>query len=65
MPTPTVTHAFQPGHTCSNKATPPDGATPWSKDIQTITAYYSVWNVLFEGGRYWVVLIHFGYYRVS
>ena len=37
MPTPTVTHPFQPGHTYSNKATPPDGATPWSKDIQTIT----------------------------
>jgi hypothetical protein len=37
MPIPTVTHPFQPGHTYSNKATPPDGATPWSKDIQTIT----------------------------
>jgi hypothetical protein len=37
MPTPTVTHPFQPGHTYSNKATPPDGATPRSKDIQTIT----------------------------
>jgi hypothetical protein len=32
-----MTHPFQPGHTYSNKATPPDGATPWSKDIQTIT----------------------------
>jgi hypothetical protein len=32
-----VTHPFQPGHTYSNKATPSDGATPWSKDIQTIT----------------------------
>jgi hypothetical protein len=40
MPTPTVTHPFQPGHIYSNKATPPDGATPWSKDIQTITASY-------------------------
>jgi hypothetical protein len=37
MPTPTVTHPFQPGHTYSNKATRPDGTTPWSKDIQTIT----------------------------
>jgi hypothetical protein len=37
MPTPTVTHPFQPGHTYSNKAIPSDGATPWSKDIQTIT----------------------------
>ena len=37
MSTPTVTHPFQPGRTYSNKATPPDGATPWSKDIQTIT----------------------------
>ena len=32
-----MTHLFQPGHTYSNKATPSDGATPWSKDIQTIT----------------------------
>jgi hypothetical protein len=32
-----VTHPFQPGHTYSNKATPPDVATPWSKDLQTIT----------------------------
>jgi hypothetical protein len=39
MPTLTVTHPFQPGHTYSNKATPPDGATPWSKDIQTITSF--------------------------
>jgi hypothetical protein len=37
MSTPTVTHPFQPGHTYSNKATPPHGATPWSKDIETIT----------------------------
>ena len=32
-----MTHPFQPGHTYSNKATPSDGATPWPKDIQTIT----------------------------
>ena len=32
-----MTHTFQPGHTYSNKATPSDGATPWSKDIQAIT----------------------------
>jgi hypothetical protein len=37
MPTPTVTHPLQPGHTHSNKATPPNDATPWSKNIQTIT----------------------------
>jgi hypothetical protein len=36
-PTPTVTHLFQPGNTYSIKATPPDSATPWSKNIQTIT----------------------------
>jgi hypothetical protein len=41
MPTPTVTHPFQSGHTYSNKATPSDGATPWSKDIQTITVMMS------------------------
>ena len=40
MPTPTVTHLLQPGHTYSNKATPPNGATPWSKNIQTITVVY-------------------------
>ena len=32
-----MTHPFQPGHTYSNKATPSDGATSWSKHIQTIT----------------------------
>jgi hypothetical protein len=37
MSTPTVTHLLQPGHTYFNKATPPNGATPWSKNIQTIT----------------------------
>ena len=37
MPKPIVKHPFQQGHTYSNKAIPPDGATPWSKDIQTIT----------------------------
>jgi hypothetical protein len=37
MPTPTVTRLLQPGHTYSNKATPPHGATPWSKNKQTIT----------------------------
>jgi hypothetical protein len=35
--TPTVTHLLQPGHTYSNKATPPNGVTPWPKNIQTIT----------------------------
>jgi hypothetical protein len=39
-PTSTVTHLFQPCHTYSIKATPPDGATPWSKNIQTITLSY-------------------------
>jgi hypothetical protein len=33
----TVTHLLQPGHTYSNKGTPPNGATPWPKNIQTIT----------------------------
>jgi hypothetical protein len=36
-PTPTVTHLLQPGHTYSNKAKPPNGPTPWSKNIQTMT----------------------------
>jgi hypothetical protein len=34
-----VTHLLQPGHTYFNKATPPNGATPWCKNIQTITMY--------------------------
>jgi hypothetical protein len=34
---PTVTHFFQQGHTYSNKAIPPNGATPWAKRIQTTT----------------------------
>jgi hypothetical protein len=29
-----VTHILQPGHTYSNKATPPNGANPWSKNIK-------------------------------
>ena len=37
MPTPTVAHLLQPGHTYSNKTTTPNGAIPWSKNIQTIT----------------------------
>ena len=49
MPTPTVTHLLQPGHTYSNKATPPNGTTPWSKNVQTITAR-EVTPVLFEIG---------------
>jgi hypothetical protein len=36
-----VTHLFQSDHTYSIKATPPDGATPWSKNIQTITDIYT------------------------
>jgi hypothetical protein len=42
MPTPTVTHPFQPGHTYYSKATPPNAATPWPKNIQTITFCFSV-----------------------
>jgi hypothetical protein len=41
-----VTHPFQPGHTYSNKATPSDGATSCSKDIQTITM--SDWLSMFR-----------------
>jgi hypothetical protein len=54
---------YQLGHTYSNKATPSDGATPWSKDIQTITdvmgrvsaATLGSWNEKFlnanDGGK--------------
>ena len=34
---PTVTHLLQQGHTCSNRVTPSNSATPWAKRIQTIT----------------------------
>jgi hypothetical protein len=45
-PTPTVTHLLQSGHTYSNKATPPNGATPWSKNIQTIIPAYTLHFIL-------------------
>ena len=35
QPTPTVTHFLQQGHTYSNKATPPNSATPCDKYFQT------------------------------
>jgi hypothetical protein len=38
-PTPTMTNFLQQGHTCSNKATPPNRATPWVKHIQTTTSF--------------------------
>jgi hypothetical protein len=38
-PTPTVTHFLQQGHTYSNKAKPPNSATPWAKHIQTTTVW--------------------------
>ena len=37
MPMPTVTYFLWQGHTYSNKATPPNSATPWAKHIQTTT----------------------------
>jgi hypothetical protein len=30
-----VTHVLQQGYTYSNKATPPNSASPWAKHIQT------------------------------
>ena len=33
-PPPTVTHFFQQGHTYSNKAIPPNSATPYGPSIQ-------------------------------
>ena len=53
----TVTHLHKPGHTYSNKATPPNGATPWSKSIQTITSTNTTrfwWHLLWayaDGSR--------------
>jgi hypothetical protein len=37
-PTPISPQPLQQGHTHSNKATPPNTATPWAKHIQTTTA---------------------------
>ena len=51
--TPTVTHPFLPGHTYSNKASPPDGATPWSKDIHTIIFHSLVPIDLFKNMSLW------------
>jgi hypothetical protein len=47
-PTPTVTHFVQQSCTYSNKAIPPDSATPWAKYIQTITLvlYFIQLNIL-------------------
>jgi hypothetical protein len=36
-PTPTVTHFLKQGNTHSNKVTPPNSTTPWTKHIQTTT----------------------------
>ena len=52
-PTPTVTHLLQPGHTYSNKATLPNGATPWSKNIQTITFHSLALIDLFKSMSLW------------
>ena len=58
IPTPTVTHPFQPGRTYSNKATPSDGATPWSKDIQTITCGKGLRGGEFSiATHYWLIQI--------
>jgi hypothetical protein len=37
-PTPTVTHLLQQDHTHSNKATPSNSATPWTKHVEATTA---------------------------
>ena len=37
LPTPTVTHFLNQGHTYSNKATPSNSTTSWAKHIQTTT----------------------------
>jgi hypothetical protein len=53
MTTPTVTHLLQPGHTYSNKATPPNVATPWSKNIQTMSFHSLVPIDLFKHMSLW------------
>ena len=57
LPTPTVTHPFQPGHTYSNKATPPNGATPWPKNIQTITFHSLAPIDLFKHMSLWGAIL--------
>jgi hypothetical protein len=41
--TATVTHFLQHGYTYSNKATPPNSATPSVKHIQTTTGIVLIW----------------------
>jgi hypothetical protein len=36
-----VTHFLQQGHNYTNRATPPNSATPWVKCIQTNTKFKS------------------------
>ena len=46
-PTPTVTHLLKQGHTHSNRATPPNSATPWAESIHKPMAnliyYYTLY----------------------
>jgi hypothetical protein len=53
MSTSTVTHLLQPGYTYSNKATPPNDATPWSKNKQTITFHSPAPIDLFKDMSIW------------
>ena len=64
MPTTTVTHLLQPGHTYSNKATPPNGATP--SLVQEYTNHHSLVTTkwlstvnLFQNIQYLKILICF------
>jgi hypothetical protein len=57
MLTPTVIHLLQPGHTYYNKATPPNGATPWSKNIQTITFHSLAPIDLFKHMSLWGAIL--------
>jgi hypothetical protein len=46
-----MTQLLQPGHTYSNKATPPNVATPWSNNIQTMAHLYTNIGIIFTRAR--------------
>ena len=59
--TSTVTHLIQQGHTYSNRVSPSKSATPWAKDIQTITwlFVFSVWNWELFFPFLWRIVVEF------
>jgi hypothetical protein len=55
-PTPTEAHLLQPGHTYDNQVTPPNGTTPWPKNIRTIIG--AIWRNPGSLVIIWIALVH-------